>query len=153
MKNKGLWIAMLCPLFFAPALHATTCSDDKVAGDWGFSINGTIVGVGPVGAIGQFHQDADGNLAGTETRSLAGSVGRETLTGTVSVNSDCTATATINVYESGSLVRITTLDLVYVNDAQAGHAVFTSLVLQPSETPLQTVVTVELTRTSAHDQH
>jgi hypothetical protein len=122
------------------------CSNATAAGKWGFTTNGTVAGVGPVGAVGRFSQDAAGNLVGIQTRSLNGSIAEETLTGNVTVDPDCTAIATINVFESGTLVRVTTLDVVYVNNVRDAHAIFTSLVLQPSGTKLPTVVTVDLKR-------
>jgi hypothetical protein len=147
MKHKNIFaILTLSLLSVAPSLHAAACSNATAAGKWGFSTNGTLIGLGPVGAVGSFNQDVAGNLVGAQTRSLNGGVADETLTGNVTVNPDCTGAATINVYASGTLVRITTLNLVYVNNVRDAHAIFTSLALQPSGTPLPTVITVDLTR-------
>ena len=147
MRNKGVFAALvLFLLAVVPTLHAAACSNAAAAGKWGFTTNGTIPGIGPVGAAGRFSQDATGNLVGIQTRSLNGSIAEETLSGNVTVNPDCTATATINVFESGTLVRVTTLDVVYVNNVRDADAIFTSLTLQPSGTKLPTVLTVELKR-------
>ena len=153
MKNKRiLSILTLSLLAIAPGLHAVTCSNATAAGKWGFTTNGTIPGIGPVGAVGRFSQDIGGNLIGSQTRSLNGGVAEETLTGNVTVNPDCTGTATINVYESGTLIRITTLDVVYVNNVRAADAIFTSLALQPSGVKLPTVLTVDLKRLFPKDE-
>ena len=147
MKSKGVLAALI--LFLAavvPTLHAAACSNAGAAGKWGFTTNGTIPGVGPVGAVGRFSQDAAGNLVGIQTRSLNGGIAEETLSGSVTVNPDCTGTATINVFESGTLARITTLDVIYVNNVRDAHAIFTSLALQPSGMKLPTVLTVDLKR-------
>ena len=141
-----LAILTLALLAVAPSLHGTTCSNATAGGNWGFTTNGSVIGLGPVGAVGSFSQDPSGNLVGAQTRSLNGGVADETLTGNVTVNPNCTATATINVYQSGTLVRITTLNVVYVNNVRDAHAIFTSLVLQPSGTALPTVITVDLKR-------
>src|SRR5713226_1363480 len=147
MRSAKLLTALGLLLFLAESgLHAATCSNAAAAGKWGFTTNGTVIGVGPVGAVGRFTQDAAGNLVGIQTRSLNGGVADETLTGNVTVHPDCTATATINVFESGTLVRITTLDVVYVNNVRDADAIFTSLTLQPSGTKLLTVLTVDLKR-------
>ena|SRR5438128_8666028 len=147
-------LAALGPFLFlaASGLHAATCSNAAAAGKWGFTTNGTIIGVGPVGAVGRFTQDAAGNLVGTQTRSLNGAVADESLTGNVTVQPDCTATATINVFESGTLKRITTLGVVYVDNVRDAHAIFTSLVLKPSDIALPTVITVDLERLFPNDE-
>ena len=66
-------------------------------------------------AVGSFTQDAAGNITGAQTRSLAGAIAQETIAGTVTVNPDCTATATVNVLQGGTPVRTSTLDAVYDN--------------------------------------
>ena len=77
--------------------------------------------------MGSFKLDAAGNLEGTQTRSLNGlPVDRETASGTVLVNSDCTGTATISVFHSGVLNRIVTLDLVFVENLRGVRGVVTS---------------------------
>jgi hypothetical protein len=153
MKNKRiLSILTLSLLAIAPGLHAVTCSNATAAGKWGFTTNGTVIGLGPVGAIGRFSQDVVGNLIGAQTRSLNGGVADETLTGNVTVNPDCTATGTINVYDSGTLVRITTVNVIYVNNVRDAHGIFTALVLQPSGIKLPTVITVDLKRLFPKDE-
>ena len=147
--TKALIVSIATSVLMMTAISQATdnhCSNATAAGKWGFTTNGTIPAIGPVGAVGTFSQDAAGNLVGIQTRSLNGSIAEETLTGNVTVNSDCTATATISVFESGTLVRITTLDVVYVHNVRDAHAIFTSLTLQPSGTRLPTVLTVELKR-------
>jgi hypothetical protein len=73
---------------------------------------------------------------------LNGDIADETFTGTATVNPDCTGTDTIQVFESGVLVRTTILHLVYDDDGREARAVFTSLVL-PDGTSLPTIITIE----------
>jgi hypothetical protein len=61
------------------------------------------------------------------------------------VNPDCTGTDTIQVFESGVLVRTTTLHLVCDDDGREARAVFTSLVL-PDGTSLPSIITIEARR-------
>jgi hypothetical protein len=61
------------------------------------------------------------------------------------VNPDCTGTDTIQVFESGILVRTTTLHVVYDDHGQEARAVFTSLVL-PDGTSLPSIITIEARR-------
>jgi hypothetical protein len=50
---------------------------------------GTVVGVGPVTAVGRFAYDGNGNFVNPGTRSLNGVIATSTDTGTYTVNSDC----------------------------------------------------------------
>jgi hypothetical protein len=76
-------------------------------------------GAVPVGAVGTLTVDAGGSVSGKEARSVGGGFADETITGTWTVNSDCTATGIVNVYESGTLVRISGISLVF-DDNQNG---------------------------------
>lgn len=66
--------------------------------------------------------DAEGNLAGGEARNVGGEFATETLLGTWTINSDCTGSAAFSVYESGTLVRLTSFSLVFVDDMRGGYA-------------------------------
>ena len=59
---------------FAPAAYADKCSTQTVAGDWAFTLTGTIVPGGvAVGAIARATVDESGNLTnGTEARKVGG---------------------------------------------------------------------------------
>jgi hypothetical protein len=98
-----------------------------------------------VAATGVFTQDQSGNITGTQTRSLNGDIADETFTGTATVNSDCTGTDTIQVYQNGVLVRTTSLHVVYDDNGREARAVFTSLVL-PDGTSLPSIITTEARR-------
>ena len=118
------------------------CSLALLSGKWAFTTRGSIPGIGPVSAVGIFTEDASGNLAGTQTRSLNGDVADETFTGNATVNPDCTGTDVIQVFESGVLVRTTMLNLVYDDNGRGARAIFKSLVL-PNGASLPTVLTIE----------
>jgi len=121
------------------------CSAANAAGQWGFTISGSIPAIGPVGAVGIFTQDSSGNITGTETRSLNGDVADETLAGTATVNADCSGTDTFQVFESGILVRTSVVNVVYDNNRREARALFTSIIL-PDGTPLPSILTVEAHR-------
>jgi hypothetical protein len=123
------------------------CSNASVAGKWGFTTNGTVVGIGPRDSLGIFTLDKAGNLLnGKATSSLNGSVTDETFSGTYSVNPDCTGKLTIQIFDlSGNKILAATLDLVFDSDVRELRAIFTSAVL-PNGTPLGTVITVQAKR-------
>jgi hypothetical protein len=128
------------------------CSRASVAGKWTFTTTGSIPGIGPVAAIGSYTADASGSLKGIQTRSLNGDVADETFTGTATVNPDCTGTDVIQVFESGVLVRTSTLTVFYDENALEVRAIFTSLVL-PDGTSLPTILTIEAKRVFPADEH
>lgn len=123
------------------------CSNSSVAGKWGFTTSGTIVGIGPRASLGILTLDGAGNLrSGKATASLNGSVTDETFSGTYSVNPDCTGKLAIQIFDlSGNKLLSATLDLVFDNNVHELRAIFTSAVL-PNGTALGTVITVQAKR-------
>ena len=129
----------------AHASDARNCSTTSISGKFGFTTTGSIPAIGGVAATGIFTQDASGTITGTQTRSLNGEIADETFTGTATVNPDCTGTDTIQVFQSGVLVRTTTLHVVYDDNGREARAIFTSLVL-PDGTSLPSIITIEARR-------
>lgn len=134
----------------APLAHASACSQATAAGRWAFTVTGSIIlptgAAIPVVQVGIFREDRAGNLEGSQTRSVGGSVGKETLTGTASVHPDCSGTATLALYdESGSLVRTTTLDFVLNEDGNHARSIITSIVL-PNGASLAPLLTADYRR-------
>ena len=124
----------------APAVRAQnkTCSTAQAAGEWGFTLSGTILlptGPIPAAAVVRATVDAQGNGTGTEPRNVGGDFANETLTASWTVNSDCTGTLTVNAYESGVLVRTSVLSLVFVDNMSEVLLVQQSLTLPGGATP------------------
>jgi hypothetical protein len=139
-------------LVLAP-LQAGACSTAGQAGKWAYTYTGTIFTQnGPLTAasVGHFHQDAAGNVTGSQARSVAGNSGVEDIAGNVTVNKDCTATANINVLVNGQLQRSTVLALVYDNNGNHVRMIFQSLTL-PDGTNVPVVITVDGNRLFSND--
>lgn len=138
-------VAALC-LGMAPVLHAVEhCSNAKAAGNWGLTLTGTLIlptGPVPGAAVARTRIDVAGNISGTEVRNVGGAFANETITGLMTVNSDCTATMTVNIYESGVLVRTSVLAAVIVNHSNKIRALQESLTL-PDGTTIPVVLTFE----------
>ena len=140
-----LSIATLC-MSTAPTVQAQdkSCSTAKAAGDWGLILSGTILlptGPVPVAGVVRASIDTNGNATtATESRSVGGIFANETLTASWTVNSDCTGTLTVNAFESGGLVRISVLSLVFVDNMREVLAVQQSLTL-PDGAALPVVIT------------
>jgi len=131
------------------------CSTAKAAGDWGYVYTGSLIlptGAAPVAAVGRFTADKEGNISGTQTRTIApGEASHEVIKGTATVNSDCTATGTISVYSlSGTLLRTAVLAGVFVNNQREVRYLFESLVL-PNGTSIRAVITVDAKRVFTND--
>jgi len=74
----------------------------------------------------------------------------EDITGNVTVNADCTATATINVLVNGQLQRSTVLALVYDSNGNHVRMIFQSLTL-PDGTNVPVVITIDGNRLVSED--
>jgi hypothetical protein len=134
-------VIVLAPL----RAEASHCSTGATAGRWAYTYTGTIFtpnGPLPAAAVGHYHQDTAGNISGGQARTVAGSPGNEDITGNVTVNRDCTATATINVLVNGQLQRTAVLSLVYDSDGNHARMIFQSLTL-PDGTNVPVVLTVD----------
>lgn len=119
-------------IFFAalvaltPAVQAHGCSMSDVAGNYGHTSTGTIV-TPPVGAfatVGHVTFGPTGTLSGAQTTSIAGNFFDETVSGTYTVNPDCTGTATVNIYHGTTLARTTSLNLVWDDNQKEARAIF-----------------------------
>ena len=109
-------------------------------------------GAVPVGAVGSITFDLNGNAAGSQDRSLGGAFAHETLTGTLTVNRDCTISLLANVFDSsGNSVRTSTIDGVLVNNGKQIRAIFETVVLA-NGVSLGSVLTVDANRVQGHAQ-
>jgi hypothetical protein len=84
---------------FMPAVQAQNgCSESSLRGPYGFQINGTIVGFGPIGGVARLVFDGAGNFTQTDNVTVNGfpiAVNRPG-SGTYDVDADCTGTQTLN---------------------------------------------------------
>jgi hypothetical protein len=145
----GILALALSPL----QAEASHCSNFSAAGNWAYTYTGTIFtqnGPLPAGSVGHFKQDGAGNVSGSQARSVAGSSGVEDISGTISVNKDCTATATINVLVNGQLQRTATLALAYDSNGNHMRAIFQTLTL-PDGTNVPVVITIDGNRLFPRD--
>lgn len=109
-----------------PVTQAAQCSNTVVAGSYGYTASGFVLSNGsflPVAAAGRIVFDVHGNVIGTQTRVVAGSALNETYSGTYSVNADCTGSFTVLVQPD---TRVSTVDLVWTENAKGASAVFTT---------------------------
>lgn len=133
--------------------NAAQCSTASTAGNWAYTYTGTIytpAGPLPAASVGRFHQDSGGNVSGSQRRSVAGQSGVEDISGTVSVNNDCTASGTIEVLVNGQLLRTAGLALVYDSSGNHMRAIFQSLTL-PDGTNVPVVITIDGNRVTSRN--
>ena len=121
MTHKALVVVFGTSLLTGMTLAARaddSCSTAKAAGNWGFTLTGMLVlqaGAVPVAAVGTLTADAAGNISGKEARSVGGGFANETITGSWTVNSDCTGTLTPYIYESSVLTRTSAASIIFVD--------------------------------------
>jgi len=140
---------MLANLAFAvmlmallPTAYGQNCSLARAAGKYAFNDSGTVVNVGPRVATGIFTLDAAGKLVnGKATSSLAGAIAAEAFSGPYTVNSDCTGTFSLDVFDpsSGDLLFTATLHLAWDDNMRELRFIFTS-VTEPDGTVLMPVI-------------
>jgi len=152
--TKAFAAISLFLLLAASGLHAA-CTGATAAGSFGFTTTGTLMlptGAAPVAAVGVVTFDLNGNTTGSQDRSVGGAFAHDTLTGTLTVNRDCTIIAVANVYDSsGNLVRTSTIPGVLVNNGKQIRAIFETVVL-PNGLDLPSVLTLEADRIQGHAQ-
>jgi hypothetical protein len=101
------------------AQRGGTCSYRSVEGKWGYSYFGITQDSGPIMSAGAFSLDNEGNFSGKETVDFGGSILDLTLSGSFTVNSDCTGSFTVNAFQDGALINTQTLDAVWVDNSNA----------------------------------
>ena len=139
------WVLGVAPL----QAQAAKCSLASAAGNWAYTYTGTVFAPNPLPAasVGHFSQDAQGNVSGGQTHTLAGQTEVEEISGTVAVNSDCTGSATINVSLNGQPLRTATLDTMYDTNGNHARMIFTSLTLAGGPS-VPIVITIDANRLS-----
>jgi len=141
----GFAMAMIVSMASPAQAGGPPCSLARAAGNWAFTDNGTVVGIGLRATVGTFTLDAAGNvLNGVATSSLNGSVADETFSGTYTVkNAHCTGTMSLTFYDtSANEILTVTLNLAFDDKMDELRGLFTSATL-PNNTPLPTVITLD----------
>ena len=151
--HAGLVLATICIASLLPLqAQAAQCSQASIAGNWAYTYTGTVFVPNPLpaAAVGHAHLDSSGNVTGSQTHTLAGQTEVEDISGTYTVNKDCTGSMTINVSVNGQLLRSATLNVAYDSDANHARMIFTSLTLGDG-TVLPAVITADVNRVSSRD--
>jgi hypothetical protein len=122
----GVFLAIAMLGGTPPTARAHSCSMGDVASTYAYTSSGTIVNppYGPFAAVGKITFSSSGTLSGTQTTSIAGNFFDETVSGTFTVNSDCTASATVNVYHGATLARTTNLSIVFDDNRKGARGIF-----------------------------
>ena len=138
-------------LLTATGLRAA-CTSATAAGTFGFTTTGTLIlpgGPVPVAAVGSITFQLNGDVSGNQDRSVGGAFAHETITGTLTVNRDCTILVVANVYDSsGNLVRTSTIDGVLVDNGKQIRAIFETVLV--NGVSLGSVLTVDANRIQGH---
>jgi hypothetical protein len=106
------------------------CSSAKVAGTWGYSETGTVflnpTTPIPYASVGSYTLDRHGNLSGYREASAAGNILKAKISGTVTLNPDCTGTETL-FFDDGKTVSGPAYKfVVYVDNAREARKILTN---------------------------
>lgn len=130
----------LAVLSIVPSAYAQHCSFAGVAGKYALSDSGTVIGVGPRAAVALLTFKASGQVHGQVTASLNGSVTQANLSGTYTVNPDCSGATTFEEFDqAGNLVLTATVTVAWDDNMREARFIFTSVVLA-NGTPLATAI-------------
>jgi hypothetical protein len=116
-KSFPLTAVAALALSIVPAAKADDkgCSNASLQGTYGYTSIGTITAppdiAGPIAEVGTQTFDGRGNTTASATLSSNGTIIPVTITGTYTVNSDCTGTFTLQVAPFGF-----TVDVIFVID-------------------------------------
>jgi hypothetical protein len=103
MIVRKISIALLLGLCLSVYASAS-CSNATLVGNYGFTITGVNGSGSLTAAVGQLTADGKGNFTGIETQSTLGVISSDVaLTGTYSVNANCTGTGTITSGQTANL--------------------------------------------------
>jgi hypothetical protein len=83
------------------------CTLATLKGTWGIVFNGTIIGFSPIAIVGIATFDGDGSWSRDERAVVNGNVlPQELITGTYTVNGNCTGTTLDNIGNSSDFVIV-----------------------------------------------
>jgi hypothetical protein len=121
----GAFLHSIAPAALADG-HGRRCSNQSVAGSFGYISIG-LRGTTAVAAVGSITFYWNGTVTGEQTLSFGGTIAHETYTGTFQVGDDCHGNFTVVVTSDVPPLngRTSTVDLVWENNSDAAHAIFT----------------------------
>jgi len=93
---------------------AGTCSLQTLRGNYGFQVTGLALGGTPLAGVALITFDGAGSYTGKDSTSFGGFFSEGTLTGTYTVNDDCTGTTT-TTFPNGFVV---TSNIVIVDNGK-----------------------------------
>lgn len=127
-----------------------SCSEVDLKGAWGYTETGTVVAPSPSGpvsilavAVGTYRFDFQGNFQGTQKSSAGGTINEDAKVGTYSLDSDCTGTLTLQIFDSTgtTLRRNSVWQFVLVDNATELRGIMTKMTL-PNGVSLSPIMTV-----------
>jgi hypothetical protein len=120
----------------SPIAHAA-CSDASIKGTYGIVSVGLNGSLQPASSLAQITLDGAGNLAGTSTKSIDGSLVTYTITGTYNIATNCTGTAVFN-NQVGDIEH----DNFFINTANAAGLYAGSFLIQTDGNHVQSSIAV-----------
>ena len=144
---RVICLAAFCMTLVSAVQASDGCSTANAAGNWGLKATNwqvippsTLI---PVASVSRISADTAGNITGTFFGNEGGEFATYTVTGTWTVNADCTGSVSVRFYSSGTLVQTAQFVGVFVQNSQEFFSVEQSAQQQPGNAPLFFVSMVE----------
>lgn len=129
-----LFVSMIANISQARA----ACSNASIKGTYGILSTGLDGSLQPASSLDQITVDGSGNLSGTSTKSLNGTIVTYTISGTYSISSNCTGTAVFN-NQSGDIEH----DNIFLNNANMSSGLYAGgFLIQTDSSHVQTSIAV-----------
>ena len=126
-NTLAIAFAIALTLGIAPQAQAGTdkgCSNASLEGTFAYTVAGSVLAppqfAGLFASVGAQTFDGNGGTTATATVSLSGNILKVTITGTYTVNPDCTGSMTLNISSQNPPVSLTNHAFFVIEDSLAG---------------------------------
>src|SRR5208337_1646395 len=139
MKRTKYCVAVLFVSMIANISQArAACSNAIIKGTYGILSTGLDGSLQPASSLDQITVDGNGNVSGTSTKSLDGTIVTYTVSGTYSISSNCTGTAIFN-NQNGD----TEHDNIFLNNANMSSGLYAGgFLIQTDSSHVQSSIAV-----------
>ncbi|HUO16184.1 MAG TPA: hypothetical protein VMX38_14460 [Verrucomicrobiae bacterium] len=129
-----LFVSMIANVSFA---RAATCSNASIKGTYGIVSSGLNGSLQPAASVDQIMADGNGNISGTSTKSIDGTIVTYAITGTYSIAANCNGSAVFNNQDNE-----TEHDNIYLNELGAGGVYNGGFLVQTDSEHVQSSIAV-----------
>ncbi len=136
-KTTKIAIALFTLILNVHSMAHAVCSNASIKGTYGILSTGLNGSAQPASSVDQITVDGMGNLSGTSTKSIDGTIVTYNIIGTYSITASCTGTAIFNNQE-GDIEH----DNIFLNGLSAGGIYSGAFLIQTDKSHVQSSIAV-----------